>query len=148
MRTNLTDQEILEQFETGAFPVADFDHSNQVKMAWLFLRRDAALMALQKFVAALKNFAKINGAENLYHETITFAYFFVINERLEQTGREKIWEEFAAANPDLFDWKDNILKKYYRAETLKTDFAKRVFVFPDLLRDDAFLQIQNLKSKI
>jgi len=28
-------------------------------------------------------------------------------------------------------WKDNILKKYYRDETLSSDLAKSTFVFPD-----------------
>ena len=35
------------------------------------------------------------------------------------------------SNPDLLQWKDSILKKYYREETLQSDLAKRIFLFPD-----------------
>ena len=34
------------------------------------------------------------------------------------------WEEFARNNPDLLTWKDGILTRYYRAETLASDLAK------------------------
>jgi len=40
------------------------------------------------------------------------------------------WPEFVEANADLFDWKDNILKSYYQDETLKSERARRTFVFP------------------
>jgi hypothetical protein len=41
------------------------------------------------------------------------------------------WEDFASLNPDLFVWKGGILNRYYQEATLKSDFARRVFVFPD-----------------
>ncbi len=43
------------------------------------------------------------------------------------------WAEFSAANEDLSSWNDNILKKFYRPETLNSELAKRVFLFPDKL---------------
>jgi hypothetical protein len=36
-------------------------------------------------------------------------------------------------NTDLLCWDDNILEKYYRPETLASELAKRVFLFPDKL---------------
>jgi hypothetical protein len=42
------------------------------------------------------------------------------------------WEEFARNNPDLLSWKDGILTRYYRAETLASNLAKTIFVLPDL----------------
>jgi hypothetical protein len=41
------------------------------------------------------------------------------------------WEEFAARNPDLLEWKDGILGRYYRQETLKSELARSIFLFPD-----------------
>lgn len=41
------------------------------------------------------------------------------------------WNEFADANADLLTWKDIVLKKYYREETLASELAKTVFLFPD-----------------
>ena len=41
------------------------------------------------------------------------------------------WEEFSALNPDLLIWKDGVLSRYYCEATLKSDFARRVFILPD-----------------
>jgi hypothetical protein len=88
------------------------------------------LQALDKFSTALKQFATAHGKLQLYHETITHAYFFVIRERMARCGSAG-WEDFASLNPDLFVWKGGILNRYYQEATLKSDFARRVFVFPD-----------------
>ena len=45
------------------------------------------------------------------------------------------WEDFAAANPDLLDWPNNILKSLYREETLQSERARRFFVLPDSRRE-------------
>jgi hypothetical protein len=48
-------------------------------------------------------------------------------------GHPQSWAEFSADNQDLLDWNDNILKKYYRDETLKSDLARSTFLLPDRL---------------
>ena len=132
MQQELTDSEFLEQFENKTLPAEQFHHSNHVRMAWIYLQRGELLEALEKFSASLKLFAKAKGASNRYHETITWAYIFLINERINRTGETQNWEQFAADNEDLLVWKPNILEKYYRPETLKSKLAKQTFVFPDL----------------
>ena len=97
-------------------------------MAFAYLSLYPVLEALQNFCSGLKQFAKAQGKENLYHETITWAYVFLVRERM--SGAQE-WECFASANPDLLNWKNSILKKYYREETLKSEKARRVFVMPD-----------------
>jgi hypothetical protein len=79
----------------------------------------------------LARFATANGKPNLYHETITWAFLLLIRERLARTESQQTWSEFAACNGDLLSWKDNVLKKYYRGETLASDLARTTFVFPD-----------------
>jgi len=82
----------------------------------------------------LRRFAASRGKANLYHETITWSFVFLISERLERDGRKRSWQEFADANADLFDWQRNLLKTYYKDETLASDLARRVFVLPDKSR--------------
>lgn len=127
----MTEQEFYEQFENATLDVNIFDHSNHVKMAWIYLKKFKLPEAMINFSKALKNFATANGASGLYHETITFAYLILINERLQNAEDQRDWEIFVKTNPDLFDWKNNILKKFYREETIKSPFAKKVFIFPD-----------------
>jgi hypothetical protein len=129
----MTDETFFEEFENGTLSPELFHHKDHVKMVWLYLKKYDLLESLAKFSQSLKNFAKINGAEQRYHETITFAYVLIINERLKQSENTYTWEEFAERNSDLLDWTSNILKKYYREDTLNSAFAKKTFVFPDKL---------------
>jgi hypothetical protein len=85
-----------------------------------------------KFSSALQRFAAAHGRPDLFHQTITWSYLLLINERRERLETSLSWENFAAANADLFEWKDGgILANYYRPETLRSGFARRVFVLPD-----------------
>jgi hypothetical protein len=96
------------------------------------LHQYPALEALQAFSSALRRFAQAQGKPQLYHETVTCAYLFLIQERIVRAGKKQGWEEFSTANPDLLTWKNGILSRYYRAETLASELARAVFLFPDL----------------
>ena len=53
-------------------------------------------------------------------------------ERIARSDTEPLeWNHFAEKNPDLLVWKDGVLSRYYREATLKSDFARKVFVLPD-----------------
>jgi hypothetical protein len=127
----MSDSEWMEAFEESSLPNESFHHADHVKMAFLYLQKYAPLEALARFSSALARFAAANGKPNLYHETITWAFLLLIRERLARAGAPQSWAEFSAANPDLLRWKDNILKKYYRPETLTSELARTVFLFPD-----------------
>jgi hypothetical protein len=89
---------------------------------------------LQRFSDALRRFATAQGKPHLYHETITWAYLFLIRERMVRAELPQTWEEFAAANPDLLTWekgKSDILARYYEPETLASAAARAVFLLPD-----------------
>ena len=127
----MTDLELLERFEDGTLPNECFHHQEHVRVVFLYLRECPVLEALQKFSCALRKFAQSRGKPQLYHETVTWAYVLLIRERMAQAGRKQSWEEFARDNSDLLSRKDNILTRYYRAETLASDLARAVFVLPD-----------------
>jgi hypothetical protein len=129
----MTDQELIVKFESGSLPANAFHHADHVKMAFAYLLEYPVLEALQKFSSGLKQLAKAQGKENLYHETITWAYLFLINERISRAATALTWEQFANENPDLLTWKGSILKNYYTDETLQSNLAKRIFVLPDKL---------------
>jgi hypothetical protein len=127
----MTDDEFLRSFEDCTLPSSAFHHRDHVRVAWLYLRRSPALEALACFTAGLKRFAAASGHPGLYHETITWAFLFLIHERMAQAGDDETWEGFAARNPDLLTWKPSILDRYYDQETLGSELARRVFVLPD-----------------
>jgi hypothetical protein len=127
----VSDYELIERFESGNVPESGFHHADHVRLAFSYLREYSPLDALQRFSSALKQFAARHGKTQLYNETITCAYFFLIRERMAHFVMEIDWEEFASRNPDLLIWKNGILNRYYQDATLKSDLARRVFVFPD-----------------
>lgn len=127
----MTDKEFLESFENLTLPPESFPHREHVRLAWIYLRNYPALTALSKFCEGLKRFAASAGKPDRYHETITWAYLLLIHERMAKSAVLESWEDFAEANGDLLNWKANILKQYYREETLQSDLAKRVFLFPE-----------------
>lgn len=129
------DRRFLHALETGTVAEEDFRHRDHIRAAWLLLHEVPPAAALQRFSEALKRFAGAHGKSGLYHETITWAYLLLINERMERGGRQRSWQNFSSANADLLTWRPSILTEYYRPETLGSDLARRVFLLPDRLRD-------------
>jgi hypothetical protein len=127
----MTDDELIEQLEDASLSPDSFHHPEHVRAAFLYLRRYPPMDALQHFCNALRHFAAAMGKADRYHETITWSYVFLVRQRMTTAGQS--WAEFAAANPDLLDWKDSILKRYYSDETLASEKARSMFVLPDRL---------------
>ena len=125
------DEVLIAQFEDCSLPLDCFHHSVHVEIVFLYLCKFPILEVLARFPAALTRYAEAHGKSGLYNETITWAYIFVIRERMIRANRAQAWAEFQAANPDLLSWNDSILKRYYRDETLSSQLAKDAFLFPD-----------------
>jgi len=127
----MTDDEFVAKFDDCTLAADSFHHSDHARMAFLYLCRYPALEAIERFSISLARFAAANGKPGRYNETITWSFLLLIRERMARAGRRQSWSEFTDTNGDLLSWEDNILKKYYRDETLSSDLAKRIFLFPD-----------------
>ena len=128
--TEFTDEELVARFSDTTLPTEAFHHAQHVRVAWLYVRRHGMPGALAAFSDALRRFAVAKGAAGLYHETITWAYLLLINER-QQRAPSQDWASFAEANSDLLTWKPSALDAFYTHETLWSDLARRIFVMPD-----------------
>jgi hypothetical protein len=126
----MNNEEFILCFETDTLPGDSFHHADHVRLAFAYLSIYPVLEALEKFSSALKRYASARGKTQLYHETITHAYFFLIRERMARTAAPD-WDEFARRNSDLLISKDGILTRYYQQSTLQSDLARSVFLFPD-----------------
>jgi hypothetical protein len=129
MESAMSNRELIYGFETDTLPEA-FHHADHVRLAFAYLSEYPVLQALDRFGAALKRYAAARGKSQLYNETITHAYFFLIRERMARTTATE-WDEFARGNADLLLWKGGILSRYYQEATLQSDLARSVFLFPD-----------------
>jgi hypothetical protein len=132
----ISDHDLVWRFLDTTLPTEAFRHADHVRMAWLFVMRDGMPAALDTFPAALRRFANAKGASTLYHATVTWAYLLLIHERQARAAAPD-WPAFAASNPDLLSWKPSVLDRFYTAETLWSDEARRTFLLPDrLIRTD------------
>lgn len=126
---SMTNDEVISCFESDTLP-GRFRHADHVRLAFAYLSEFQPLDALGRFSDSLKRYAAARGKAGLYHETITYAFFFLIRERMVRT-QATTWEEFERQNPDLLRWKPGVLDRYYYESTLKSDLARAVFLFPD-----------------
>lgn len=128
-----SDQQLIAGFEAATLDAAAFGHPEHVRLTWLYLGRLPLLEALPRVADGLRRFARINGAEERYHQTITWAFVFLTHERMRDAPPGETWDAFGARNPDLL--RSSILKRYYRPETLGSLPARRAFVMPDRLAE-------------
>ena len=98
----MDDRELVSRFEACTLPAEHFSHRNHVRVAWVYLSEVPLPEARDRFVVALKRYAASLGAATKYSEAITFAYMAAIHEAM-QAGRWASFDDFAAANPELFD---------------------------------------------
>lgn len=131
--SGLSDKEFIQQFEKATLPEECFHHTDHIRLAWLYLRQYSVPQVLERYSRGIRNFAKAHGNENLYHETITWAYIFLIKERMEKSAPDDDWAAFADKNPDLLRKGKSALNRYYAKDVLTSDRARKSFLLPDPL---------------
>jgi hypothetical protein len=117
----------LKALETGGLDPARFPHPEHVRLAYEMLARYPFGEAVTRFSRGLRLLAAKAGRPEVYHETITVAFLALVNERRARDSAQD-WSEFKKANADLFD--KRCLQKWYTAEQLASDLARRTFCLP------------------
>jgi len=133
----VTDDDLAfaRDFERCRVAADAFHHEDHVRLAWICLRQAPLAEAAPRFIRLLRAFAAHQGADRLYHETITWAYLLLIQDRLTEMPQRHDWADLAERNPDLLAYRPSILPRYYREETLASERARRGFVMPDAWLD-------------
>ena len=126
----MDDATLLARFEDSTLPPAELGHREHVRLAWLYLAGASFEVAALRFCQGLRGFAAAIGRADRYHETITWAYLALVNERLQTPGSPPDFEGFARANPDLFLPKGGALAAYYDEGLLHSERARRAFILP------------------
>ena len=124
----MNDSDFLAAF--SACRLDSIDHKEHVRLAWIVLKEKSLLQAIEWLVDGFSAFAKSKGKPEVYHETITWAFTVLINERMERSGRDNSWEQFVIDNPDLFRGRA-LLEELYKDCTLESELAQSTFLLPD-----------------
>ena len=121
--------ELVESFQDGTIDNCDFGHPEHLYVIWSLVSSLGTLPAVSRFQTCLKAITEAEGAPEKYHATITHALGIIVGERVA-AAPDLPWDDFVAANPDLFDWPSTLLKSLYPNGELGTDEARATFVLP------------------
>lgn len=118
-------------FESGAFPKAQFGHRAHVRLAYTHLAESDVETAFTRMRAALLTYLAHHGIDpSKYHETMTRAWILAVRHFMEVSGPSASADAFIDANPRLLD--AQIMMTHYSAELLFSPEARAQFVEPDL----------------
>lgn len=120
---------LATDFEAGTIDNTSFGHPEHVRVIWSLVHAYGTLQAVQRFEAGLKRITAAAGHPEKYHTTITYAFAFLVAERIAGQGPLS-WHDFVDANPDLLDWPSTALARMYPDNTLQSTTARRTFVMP------------------
>ncbi len=131
----LDDAGLLRSFETLTLPAEAWTHRAHLRVACAYLKAFGLEEALRRFGATLPRFnAEVLRIEDAltrgYHQTITVAWFRILDSALRHHEAYSTSDAFLDANPHLLQ--RTLLRCFYSKERLVTWEAKRSFVEPDL----------------
>ncbi len=125
------DADFLSAFQRCVLDPKQFRHPDHLRMAWIYLKTHTLLETLKLLPRALRRYAESLGATDKYHETLTWAFVFLIHERICASPDLDDWRDFLLRYPELEE--KSLLSAYYLPQTLQSPIAKKIFVFPDAL---------------
>jgi len=126
----LSDEALVEEFESCRLPAAQFHHADHIRLAWIYLGRMSEDEATARIEESIRRFAAHNGVSQKYHHTITLAWMRLVAESRRSTPEAGGFGAFTERHPELFDMKT--VNQYYSAEHLASRDAKSGWVEPDL----------------
>jgi hypothetical protein len=124
----VNDEDFLRALESCELPEQEFGHAAHVRAAYLYLRGGDFAAALERIRRSIRTYATHLGKPDRYHETITVAYVALIQQHMCERGDSGGWTGFARDNPELLD--KSLLQKFYSAEQLNSETARKVFLLP------------------
>jgi hypothetical protein len=106
-----------------------FGHREHLELAWSYLRLYSIDEAAEAMAAAIRHVARLHGAEDKYHETITRAWLHLVAVHSQRWGADS-FERFMDHNPNLLDSK--LIQHFYSRELILGEPARAAWTAPDL----------------
>jgi hypothetical protein len=129
------DVDIVSAFENGTLDPARFNHRLHLSLAWTYLQRDGFPEGALHFRRHLKAYVAAVGAQDKYHETITWAYLTLLNEEMSlRSAPGESFDSMIERRPDLLDHRNGAIARSYSQAQLDVPDARRVFLLPTVER--------------
>ena len=98
----MTDEELVNGFETGELPPGRFGHREHLRLAWCYLTRFGRGEAERRLLAGLRAFAARAGKPDKFDPALTSAWVGVLADAAWQLGAPT-FDALIAARPELLD---------------------------------------------
>jgi hypothetical protein len=99
----MTDDELVDGFETGALAPGRFGHREHLRLAWCYLTRFGREDTERRLLAGLRAFAARAGKPDKFDAVLTSAWVGVLADASAQLGAPATFDALVAARPDLLD---------------------------------------------
>jgi hypothetical protein len=130
----MSDDELMRSFEDLSLDPAQFSHRRHLQVAWAYLQRDGFPEGAVNFRGRLRAYVEAAGAAAKYHETITWAYLFLLNEeRCLRSAAGESFDSMIARRSDLLDHRNGAISRCYPGDQLQRADARSVFLLPTMV---------------
>lgn len=119
----------LLEFENCTLPKELFKHKDHLRMTWLYLSQYPIEQTLVRATDGIKRYANAVNAKELYHETLTHVWIYLVDEAMWQTD-VATFDEFIAQNEYLLN--KDLPYQYYSKSLLDGEIARTTWVAPDI----------------
>ena len=99
----MTDDELVDGFETGRLAPERFGHREHLRLAWCYLTRFARGEAERRLLAGLRAFAARAGKPEKFDAALTSAWVAVLADAAVQLESPATFDALVASRPDLLD---------------------------------------------
>lgn len=127
-------QALVQAFETGALPKAEWTHAAHVAMGahYVFLLGEAdALVTMRVRVRAYNDaVGTINSTTSGYHETLTRFWIAVLARLYDVHPTESRWD-FVQRAVALYGGRRDLHGAYYNVDVVKSVDARQTWIAPD-----------------
>jgi len=128
--SQLTDEQFVRAFLSGAIPPAQFHHRDHLRLTWCLTRQLGSAPAARPISTAIRQFATQHGQAAKYHETLTQAWIRIVGHLVASRPDITEFDAFVAAFPQLLD--KELPYRHWRRETMASAAARAGWVEPDL----------------
>lgn len=130
----MDDEAFLKQFESAAWPKAEWHHRQHIKVAYLYLCRHPLETAAVKIRDGIRAYNAAHDVADTpfsgYHETMTQAWLRLVYFTLCEFGPAANADAFFDEHPQLSQ--KNTLRFFYSRERFMSPEARVRFLEPDL----------------
>jgi hypothetical protein len=130
----MDDRELLERFEAGTIPRAEWTHAVHLRVAYLYVSQRPFDEAVDRMSCGIRRLNEaigvVNGPDSGYHETITQAWLRVIRARVEASNEPMTSDAFLERHADMLD--KRMLLRFYTRDVINAPAARFEFVPPDV----------------